>query len=528
METKNGVLFSPKFTESDIEILKQYFEINKRYLTKINVELMAVLSDHPLWGPLLKMQTPEQQKQQNERAQELQRAAIYEGKWDEYNNDLITQGITYARMNVSYADWYEIIKIYKVYLIPHLKKDFADSAEEAITYLDGLSKFTDYAMYAIAEAYFQEKNNIIKANEERFRAIFENSTDNISLIDKNAVVSMINHVSSRFKNEDVIGKSLLDFQSKENAEIMGKAINSVFENKTPALFDTFHTNDGKESYYSSSVSPIFSDDREVNSAVIISRDVSKQKMIEAEIKELNASLEKKVDERTEALKKANIEMESFSYSISHDLRAPLRAINGFSQILVDDHSDLMNGDVKELMNKIIANAKKMGQLIDDLLEFSRLGKQEIAKGLLDMNGLVRSIIRELETREQGRKIELNVKQLANADGDRGMLKQVMMNLISNAYKYSSKNKVSVIEIGCYKEGSDHVYYVKDNGAGFDMAYYSKLFRVFSRLHSVNEFEGTGVGLAIVHRIVAKHGGKVWAEGKVGEGATFYVSLPYLS
>lgn len=259
--------------------------------------------------------------------------------------------------------------------------------------------------------------------------------------------------------------------------------------------------------------------------MVISRDVSIQKRAEAEVKALNADLEKKVNERTEELKNTNKELESFSYSVSHDLRTPLRAINSFTQILIEDYADQMDNDARDAMNEIVENATRMGQLIDDLLEFSRLGKQEVTKRSLDMNELVGSIITELKSQEEDRIIEFNIKFLEKAKADRGMLKQVMTNMISNAIKYSRKKNQSVIEIGSYKDSDDHVYYIKDNGAGFDMAYYDKLFGVFQRLHSSSEFEGTGVGLAIVQRIVAKHAGKVWAEGKVGEGATFYVSLP---
>jgi PAS domain S-box-containing protein len=519
-------ILSPKFSENDIEILKHYFEINKRYNEKINKELSRALSEHHLWGPLLKMQTPEQQKAQNERSLELQRAAIYEGKWEEYTQDLISQGITYARMNVSYSDWYDIIKMYKNYILPYIKKDFAHSVEEAVAFIDGLNKFIDYAMFAIAEAYFKEKNNIIRANEERFRAIFENSADHIFLLDKEARIQMVNHISIDFKPEDVIGKSIYDFQPAESLENVKKAIGGVFENRKPSRYETSRIDKGNKFYYASSVSPILDSDGTVNAAIIISRDVTRQKKAEEEIRELNLHLEKKVIERTEELYNINKELESFSYSISHDLRSPLRAISGFAQILVEDYSDTLSNEAKDSMSEIIHNANRMGQLIDDLLEFSRLGKQEVIKGSLNMNEMVASVIDELMSYEKkDRKIKFNVANLGNARGDRTMLKQAMMNIISNALKYTAKKEKSVIEIGFYKEDGNNVYYVKDNGAGFEMAFYKKLFGVFQRLHSSTEFGGTGVGLAIVQRVITKHGGKVWAEGKVGEGATFYVELP---
>ena len=237
------------------------------------------------------------------------------------------------------------------------------------------------------------------------------------------------------------------------------------------------------------------------------------------------TIEKAKSEKiNEALAIANKELDSFSYSVSHDLRAPLRAIVGYSNILIEDYGDKLDDEGKRTLNVIMKNVLKMGQLIDDLLAFSRIGKQNIIRVNVDMNLLVNSIDAELKI-QQPNKIELNIKSLLNTKCDSSMIKQVMTNLISNALKYSGKKEKSNVEIGSYTENNNNIYYVKDNGVGFDMKYYDKLFGVFQRLHSANEFEGTGVGLALVQRIINKHGGKVWAEAKVDEGATFYFSLP---
>ena len=243
------------------------------------------------------------------------------------------------------------------------------------------------------------------------------------------------------------------------------------------------------------------------------------------IAELNIGLEEKIRQRTAQLETANKELESFSYSVSHDLRAPLRAINGFTQVLVEDYMEQLSEDASTVLEEIISNSIRMGQLIDNLLEFSRVGKQHISKATINIAHMVDTVVTELKQAEPERVISVTIKNLENITGDRHMLKQVFINLISNAFKYSSKRKEPVIEIGCCQENGFCTYYVKDNGAGFDMLYYDKLFGVFQRLHSSNEFEGTGVGLAIIQKIVTKHEGKVWAEGKVDEGACFYVSLP---
>lgn len=225
------------------------------------------------------------------------------------------------------------------------------------------------------------------------------------------------------------------------------------------------------------------------------------------------------------LEEVNKELESFSYSVSHDLRAPLRAISGFSEVLVEDHIDQLDEEAKTYFFEIIRNARKMGELIDNLLEFSRLSRQDIFRDTIDTNKLVLSTVTELRKLEPKRKIYINLLELPWIEGDKNMLRQLFYNLVSNAFKYTGKKDEASIEIGSYPRGPEQVFYVKDNGAGFDPCYYNKLFGVFQRLHSSFEFEGTGVGLAIVQKIATKHGGEVWAEGKVNEGACFYVSLP---
>ncbi|MBL7919944.1 MAG: GHKL domain-containing protein [Bacteroidia bacterium] len=225
------------------------------------------------------------------------------------------------------------------------------------------------------------------------------------------------------------------------------------------------------------------------------------------------------------LEYANNELDSFSYSISHDLRAPLRAINGYSQVLMEDYGHQLDEAGKNTINVIVKNAIKMAALIDDLLTFSRIGKQGLTKIALNMNNMVKTIVNELKNQAHANTLEFIINPLEEAQGDNSMLKQVITNLLSNAIKYSSKKEKSIIEIGSFKKNTMLIFYVKDNGAGFDMKYYNKLFGVFQRLHSDYEFEGTGVGLALVQRIIKKHQGEVWAEAEAEKGATFYFSLP---
>lgn len=225
------------------------------------------------------------------------------------------------------------------------------------------------------------------------------------------------------------------------------------------------------------------------------------------------------------IKMLNRELEAFTYSVSHDLRAPLRSIAGYTQILEEDYGNKLGGDGMRVTQIITNNSKRMGQLIDELVDFSQVGRRELSHVDLNMNELVQGITHELKTNSGDRKINIRQLPLKPSKGDSGMVRQVWVNLISNALKYSRNKEVTEIEIGSFDKEEQTCYYIRDNGAGFDMQYVNKLFGVFQRLHKMTEFEGSGVGLALVRTIIKRHGGYVWGEGKVDEGATFYFTLP---
>jgi PAS domain S-box-containing protein len=258
----------------------------------------------------------------------------------------------------------------------------------------------------------------------------------------------------------------------------------------------------------------------LKSVAITERDITQQKKTRQEILQLNTNLSNNVTQ----LESTNNDLESFSYSVSHDLRAPLRGVSAYTQIILEEYSSQFDMELKRLFLLIQTSAKRMDMLINDLLAFSRMGKRMVQKVSLDFDKQVRQVISELEGQDKT-KAEILIGPLKSAEGDAGLLYQVWMNLISNAIKYSGKRAAPLIEIACAESASEYIYSVKDNGTGFDMEYAHKLFRVFQRLHENKDFAGTGIGLAIVKRIIEKHGGSVWAEGEPDKGATFYFSLP---
>lgn len=265
--------------------------------------------------------------------------------------------------------------------------------------------------------------------------------------------------------------------------------------------------------------------------VLLQLQIQKRQLIEkndsllkaqSEIRRLNDDLK----ENLKQLEIMNHELESFSYSVSHDLRAPLRMIAGYTNMVLEDYEAALEGDGKKKLVRVIEGVSKMDSLIEGLLEFSKLVRKDVRKTEIDMQSMVKEIINEMTTITPT-KAEIQVNDLKTCRGDRGLITQVWVNLISNAIKYSSKKENPSVEIGCIPKESEMVYYVKDNGAGFDMQYAEKLFGVFQRLHKASDFEGTGVGLALVHRIVVRHGGTIWAEAKLNEGATFFFTIPHV-
>jgi PAS domain S-box-containing protein len=365
-----------------------------------------------------------------------------------------------------------------------------------------------------------EAEAVIAETLKEKNIILESIGDAFFAVDKNWTVTYWNRVAETalgVLKQQIVGKHLWDIFSDSVDSLSYKKYAQAIATSQVVHFEDYYNALNK--WYEISAYP------SENGLSVYFKDITERKKTQQEILELNTRLEEKVTRRTKELLKANEEMEAFSYSVSHDLRAPLRAIIGFTAILEEDYSSKLDAEAQRITSIIKKNTLKMGHLIDDLLTFSRMGRQDIIKTTIDNNNLVSEIIGGMDNNGHAHSIEWAIHTLPCIKADINTIRQVWVNLISNAVKYSSNTHHPKIEIGSLKHKGQTAFFIKDNGVGFDEKYKNKLFKVFQRLHSAEEFEGTGIGLAIVEKVVSKHGGKVWAEAEVNKGAEFYFSLP---
>ncbi len=371
-----------------------------------------------------------------------------------------------------------------------------------------------------------DRTKEIIASEKLYRSIYENTGEAILLTKPDGTILSANGTACKIfemTEEEIcaLGRAGI-VNSKDKrvaADLEERRITGALRGEW-----TFIKKDG--SIFPGELSSIvFKNSEGEERTITIIRDISERKKVEEKIRDINVELEKKVLKRTEELQAVNSEMEAFSYSVSHDLRAPLRGIIGFTTILEEEYVSQLDDEAKRITSVIKINTAKMGNLIDDLLNFSRIGRKPVDKTPIDTNELVKDIIAELSHNGIEDRIEWKIHHLPELKADANTIKQVWINLVSNAIKYSRNNDHPKVEIGSKRDENKITFFVKDNGVGFDEKYKQKLFKVFQRLHSSAEFEGTGVGLAIVEKVISKHGGKVWAEGELNNGACFYFSLP---
>ncbi|NVO20220.1 MAG: PAS domain S-box protein [Bacteroidetes bacterium] len=400
-------------------------------------------------------------------------------------------------------------------------------------FMNSMGQWFVFTVYSHRKDYFvvifdviterKKTEQALIESENRFRSTLDNMMEGCQIIDFDWKYFYMNTAAANFgklRKGEMIGKKVTDFYPDFESTDMFKALKKCM-NERISLRQEFYFKhpDGSDAWFDFSIQPV------PEGIFILSLDVSERRLAQEELRLMNKELDNRVKERTIQLESANQELESFSYSVSHDLRAPLRHIAGYSQILTNDFKADLPEKAQNYLSTIVQVVKTMSTLIDDLLQFSRTGRTELKKLVFSMDQLLNEAMTPIIQALEDRNIEWDIQSLPKINGDYNLLKQVWSNLLSNAVKYSRDRSPAKIRIGCIKKQDENVFFIADNGVGFEMKYADKLFGVFQRLHSVEQFEGTGIGLANVRRIIARHGGRTWADSKLNEGATFYFSLP---
>ena len=363
----------------------------------------------------------------------------------------------------------------------------------------------------------------VRESENKYRMLIEQASDGIFIFDQKGTFVEVNSRACEilgYECEEFLQLNIVDLIPAEDLTNAQLSLAKLQAGKTILSERRLRRKNG--TVIQTEISANMLGDGRIQA---IARDITERKRAEEEIRTLNETLERRVAERTAQLEEANKELESFSYTVSHDLRAPLRFISGLGDLLLKRVGTDLDQTARHYLEVISESVKEAGDLIDDLLDFSRMGRVEMSQTVLSMNPLVQETLRMLNTETIGRTIIWQIEHLPEVQGDPTMLKMVWQNLLANAIKYTRTRAEAVIEVGSISNAHEQIFFVRDNGVGFDMQYVDKLFGVFRRLHDAKEFEGTGIGLANVRRIIHRHSGRTWAEGKVGGGATIYFSLP---
>ena len=402
------------------------------------------------------------------------------------------------------------------------------------TYPDGEKRWFELSIQPSREGLFILSNDIterkraedaLHESEEKLRVAVKNSNFIPAQFDRELRYRWIYNPHPDFDPSQVIGKRDDELEDSEGVKRLVALKRRVIESGEGMREEvSFQRSDGIHTY-DFTIEPLRNTNGDVVGATSAAFDVTERKHAEEEVRRLNEELEQRVKLRTTQLEAANKELEAFSYSVSHDLRAPLRGIDGFSQALLEDYFDELPKEGQDYLNRIRAAAQRMARLIDDMLKLSRISRSSMEFSVVDLSALVRDIADVLQQEESDRKVAFSIAPGLQAEADERLMKIVLENLLGNAWKFTSKNdEQALIEFGAEEREGEQVFYIRDNGSGFDMSYVDKLFGAFQRLHSTSEFPGTGIGLATVQRIIHRHGGRVWAEGTLNRGATFYFTL----
>jgi len=389
---------------------------------------------------------------------------------------------------------------------------------EMLARIESRQQERDHAQTALAES------------EARFVAMFNAIPDSAVFADTQRRSVLVNpsvKLMFGYRNDEIIGHTTeLFYANPQDFVEQGRIRYHPGPGQSTQQYEVRYKRKNGEVFWSETVgAPVVSQSGSHIGYIAIMRDITQRKKAEEELAHHREELERRVVERTSELQAVNKELEAFSYSVSHDLRAPLRTIDGFSKALIEDYGDKLDGVAQDYLRRVRTGAQHMGNVIDDMLRLSRVTRVELNLGTVDLSSLAEQIVSRLREASPDRNVETIVQPNVTAFGDQGLLLIVMENLLGNAWKYSEKNPLARVEFGREQRDGETVYHVRDNGAGFDMRFAGKLFGAFQRLHHDDEFRGTGIGLAIVQRVIYRHGGRVWGEGIVDQGASFYFTLP---
>ncbi len=525
----------PVLTEKEKQEIIIFHKVYEKYETIFSKKATGYLRDHPVFGKLTSDMSKDVSLEIDGLSLALQKDAINNNNWHPYIEYQVKKGIGYAEMGIDFKSWFDLNVMMKQYVTPFLHREYTNS-ETFLSSLNGMNHFMDIAMGITAEAYLQEKKEIILKDHQEIKRLNEELEQKV--IDRTAELQKSNElflylfdfnpaiiIISKMNDDTIMNVNnsflqLFGFGSKE--EVVGKTSLELNILSRPGQRDEINTRLKEE---------ILIEDFEIEVRNKNGNPVwlsATYKIVDIDHTLCIFSVSTDITERKKAeelLKLVNKDLESFSYSVSHDLNAPLRVIKGIADILSKKYASVLDAYGTGMLELMRNNAGRMGELITTLLEFSRLGLKELVTSAINMTDLVTEVKTEAEKNDPSAENAFVINDLINIKGDMVLIRQVWVNLISNAIKYSKNIPNRKIEIGSFYQEKQVVYYVKDNGAGFDMINYDQLFGVFKRLHTQEEFEGTGIGLANVKKIIQHHGGTVWATSKLQEGACFYFSLP---
>ena len=533
-------IITPTLSAEEIRELQEYWDVYERHREEVNAELVRMAVAHPEFGFILQNAAFQQSVEEQNAGIERQRRAIYNNEWQPYLSNLREQGIRYAKAGLSFHAWFELISAFRKFMRPHLLEAFGNTPQRLLASMNGADLLIEIIMSTIGESYLETKQQLIHEQEQTiqtaleqermndiFKGLLETAPDAIVVVDSQGKISLINSQLEKmfgYARDEIIGQPVEKLVPERfhdrHANHRGSYVQEPRVRPMGIGLELFgRRKDGTEFSVEISLSPLQTLEGTLVTASI--RDVTERKRTEEKIHQLNEDLE----QRASQLEAANRELEAFSYSVSHDLRAPLRTIDGFSMALLEDFGEQLPDEGRSYLMRIRSAAQRMAQLIDDLLNLSRLSRAPLNPEPTSLSKLAQQILHELQRESPDRMVDISVQPNIMANCDPRLIRAVLENLLNNAWKFTSKQEMAQIEFGTRDDPENgRVYFVHDNGAGFDMAYVNKLFGAFQRLHTNSEFPGIGIGLAIVQRIINRHGGRIWAEGAVDGGATFSFTL----